>query len=126
MKIYVSRHGERYGPYSLGHVRTMLAAGQVKADDLACYEGSAEWLPLDTVLAIEKPVSPAYPCPRCGGELSYQVEKTDTGTGCIVILLGVLLAPILIGLVIIFFGIHLMGKTKTYWHCRSCGTVFPG
>jgi hypothetical protein len=66
-----------------------------------------------------------YPCPRCRGELVYQVESPNSGTGCIIVILGLILAPFIIGIPIVIYGFVQMGKKKRYWHCRSCGTVYP-
>jgi hypothetical protein len=69
---------------------------------------------------------PQHPCPRCNGALWYQVESPNSGTGCIIVILGALLSPILIGIPIVIYGFVQMGKKRRYWHCRSCGTTFPG
>jgi hypothetical protein len=50
MKIYVSHHGEEFGPYSIEDVRIDFACGCLLASDLARYEGAAEWIPLDSFL----------------------------------------------------------------------------
>lgn len=68
---------------------------------------------------------PPVDCSNCGGLLKKTAEGTSEGSGCIVILLGLLLSPVLIGIPIIIYGIHLMGKTKSFWQCRTCGQQFP-
>jgi uncharacterized protein YbaR (Trm112 family) len=139
MNIYVLRSGQKQGPYSCGQVRDQLASGHLQVDDPAWHEGLANWAPLGSVLRLEdspplalvgqtqytEPAVESYPCPRCRGELRYQMESPSAAAGCIIILLGLLFAPLIIGIPIIIYGIVLMGKEKKYWHCRSCGTMFP-
>lgn len=67
-----------------------------------------------------------YTCWRCGGMYTQIVNTPNRGTGCIVVVLGVIFAPVLIGLILIFYGISMMGETQTYWQCRSCGLTLPG
>lgn len=54
-----------------------------------------------------------------------RVEKPEQGTGCIILILGLVLAPVLIGIPIVIWGIVLMGKQKRHWHCANCGSIFP-
>lgn len=44
MEIFISRSGEKHGPYSLEQVNDWLATGQVKPTELAWYEGSGGWV----------------------------------------------------------------------------------
>lgn len=67
----------------------------------------------------------SHPCPRCKAKLAWVTEQPEKGTGCIVALLGALFTPILLGIPVLIYGFHLMGKTKRYWHCTGCGTKFP-
>ncbi len=52
MKIVVHRDGAQFGPYSLEEVRTALARGELRADDLAWQEGAADWVPLGSLLGL--------------------------------------------------------------------------
>lgn len=65
------------------------------------------------------------PCGRCGGPLMYQEKSENQGSGCIVAVLGLLFAPVLIGIPILIYGFVMMSKKKKYYHCSQCGTQFP-
>jgi uncharacterized RDD family membrane protein YckC len=62
MEIWIGRDGERHGPYKEEDVRQWLRSGQVSRDDLAWYEGLADWQPLsvlfpDVVASAPPPAS---------------------------------------------------------------------
>lgn len=63
-------------------------------------------------------------CPQCSGELRFATEHTERGTGTIVILIGLLLAPLCLGIPILVYGLVMVARIKSYWHCRVCGP-FP-
>lgn len=67
---------------------------------------------------------PPHDCRHCGGGLKKTTETTSEGTGCIVIILGLILTPALIGIPIVLYGIHLSSKRRGFWQCRTCGTKF--
>ena len=52
MQIYITRDGQRLGPYSVEDVNAQLAAGTVSATDLAWYEGIPSWIPLSSIAGI--------------------------------------------------------------------------
>lgn len=52
MQIYITRDGQRLGPYSVEEINAQLAAGTVSATDLAWYEGVTNWIPLSSVPGI--------------------------------------------------------------------------
>ena len=57
MQIYISRAGQQFGPYSLEDISKYLRDGALKSDDLAWYEGCADWMPLSNVPGISLPAS---------------------------------------------------------------------
>ncbi len=59
MEIWIGRDGERHGPYKEDDVRQWLRSGQVSPQDLAWYEGLADWQPLSVLF----PDAPAAPPP---------------------------------------------------------------
>ena len=59
MEIWIGRDGERHGPYKEDDVRQWLRSGQVSPQDLAWYEGLADWQPLSVLF----PDTPAAPPP---------------------------------------------------------------
>lgn len=63
MEIFVSRDGQQFGPYSLDDVNAYLASGQLSGDDVAWYEGAADWMPLRSIEGITTPRASAPPPP---------------------------------------------------------------
>jgi len=49
MEIWIGRNGERHGPYKEDDVRQWLRSGQLSREDLAWYEGLADWQPLSVL-----------------------------------------------------------------------------
>ena len=64
-------------------------------------------------------------CPNCGDNLRWVVEYPSEGTGCLLVVLGFLFAPIVIGIPIFIYGFVLYGKSTKHWHCPGCGAQFP-
>lgn len=60
-------------------------------------------------------------CYHCGGRIVQKNKSTDSGAGCIVLLIGIFLAPILIGIPILIWGIVLMSRAEHYRVCTQCG-----
>ncbi|MEP6897665.1 MAG: RDD family protein [Rhodanobacter sp.] len=59
MEIWIGRDGERHGPYKEDDVRQWLRSGQVSRDDLAWYEGLADWQPLSVLFPDAVASTPA-------------------------------------------------------------------
>jgi len=53
MEVWIGRDGERHGPYKEEDVRQWLRSGQVSRDDLAWYDGLADWQPLSVLFPDE-------------------------------------------------------------------------
>jgi len=58
MELWIGRDGERHGPYKEEDVRQWIRSGQVSRDDLAWYEGLADWQPLSVLFPDEVPANP--------------------------------------------------------------------
>ncbi|MDO1530341.1 RDD family protein [Fulvimonas sp. R45] len=54
MDVWIGRDGERHGPYKEEDVRQWLRSGQVSGDDLAWYDGLADWQPLSVLFPDER------------------------------------------------------------------------
>ena len=64
MALYISRNGQRYGPYSLPEAQEHIRAGTITATDLAWHEGLPEWVPLHQILGLSvQPPVPPVPTP---------------------------------------------------------------
>ena len=55
MQIYLSRHGERIGPYALEEINHQLAAGMLTAADLGWSESSPGWKPILSFAGVIMP-----------------------------------------------------------------------
>lgn len=76
MEIWIGRDGERHGPYKEDDVRQWLRSGQISREDLAWYEGLADWQPLSVLFPDEvrsappaanpysAPTAPLLPLPQ--------------------------------------------------------------
>lgn len=60
-------------------------------------------------------------CGNCGGSFQHVSEGNNTGSGCIVAILGLFLAPFLIGIPIIIVGLVLMAGRRHFRECLGCG-----
>ncbi len=60
-------------------------------------------------------------CPACGSGMRKGSRATDSGSGCLILIVGLLLAPILCGIPLILIGFHYMSKREGFWQCSQCG-----
>lgn len=115
--IYILNEGEKQGPYTAQQLLAEVKNGKLSLSQSAWQHGLQNWVPLSNII---------HPCPQCGGELWAVSENPQKGTGSIMIVLGILFAPLCIGIPIFIWGLVLIAQTRSNWHCRSCGRVFPG
>lgn len=119
MEIYLYKSGEQTGPFTLNEVNEKLATGEADLADQAWTPGRLQWVKLGIALNRRR-------CPPCNGYMPLIIDHPQRSTGIIVAVLGVLLAPVCVGLILIIFGLVLAAETKRYWHCTLCGRTFPG
>ena len=63
-------------------------------------------------------------CSLCGGSLKKGTDAKSEGSGCLILLFGLLLSPFLLGIPIALYGLHLMSKREGFWRCRKCDAKF--
>jgi hypothetical protein len=63
MEIFISRNGEKHGPYSLEQIQGFLAAGQAQASDQVWFEGVDGWVPLSQIPGVQLPRMGSVPPP---------------------------------------------------------------
>ncbi|WP_284691337.1 pilin [Pinirhizobacter soli] len=68
VSVWLTRDGEKFGPYEPGLLRQWVAEGKVARATLAWRTGMAEWLPLDQVIDLGPATAPPPP-PPFGGDL---------------------------------------------------------
>ena len=64
-------------------------------------------------------------CSYCGGKLRKGRIAVSEGSGCLIALIGLCLAPLIIGIPIILYGLHLSGKCIGVWQCKKCHAEYP-
>ena len=64
-------------------------------------------------------------CERCKGESYKGYDYPQRGNGCLLMCVGLLLAPLLIGLPIIIYGDSLRDTASGLWICKGCGSTTP-
>ena len=52
MKIFISREGQKLGPYSVEEINARLRAGELNLHDWAWPEGASDWGPLESIVGI--------------------------------------------------------------------------
>jgi len=55
MQIYIKRHGQRYGPYSLAEVNRQIAAGSLNPSEPGWHEAAPGWKPLFSIAGVILP-----------------------------------------------------------------------
>lgn len=65
-QIYVTRDGQKMGPYSVAEIEGRLQSGAFSQGDLAWREGIPEWVTLAALLAGLQQPMPALPAPQSG------------------------------------------------------------
>ncbi len=63
LQFFVARPEQNYGPYTLQEVNSHLVTGNIKATDLAWYEGALGWMPLNQISGVVIPPTPVAPPP---------------------------------------------------------------
>jgi len=125
-KIYIYRDGATEGPYSEKEIREAQASSKFQAADKRWSNDLKRWLPI-LIESKPEPVIVRLPktCPQCQSEMSLQIENPNRGTGIIILVLGILFAPLCVGIPLIVWGAMTAGETRSHWHCRGCGRTFP-
>src|SRR5262245_30604485 len=99
---------------------------------LLAQESTPPPLPLPPM--VPPPVAPTRtsqfrgpPCEwwSCGEPLRIGREAKNEGSGCLIIVLGLCLAPVIIGIPIVIYGLHLSNKVEGFWQCKRCDSKFP-
>lgn len=71
----------------------------------------------------QKPAVSAQRCRHCGGAMVISSRSPQSGVGCLILLVGLILSPVLIGIPIIIAGLVFMSKTENLWKCSRCGAI---
>jgi hypothetical protein len=52
-------------------------------------------------------------------------KPTSEGSGCLIVIVGLVLTPFIIGIPIALYGLHLMCKRESHWRCNRCEALYP-
>lgn len=111
MNLYIYKNNQQHGPYSVEQLNDWLLSGQVHPTDMACYDGSTVWAPLNT-LASMGIRAPAYAPPTTSRSEGWGLIIG----GAVIDLIGVLLCVTVLGAII---GIPMIiGGTAMIWTGR--------
>ena len=144
MRYFIDLGGTTKGPYTLGQLRSMWATGAVTGETLYQVESAPDaiWARLQVlecdldgvappraVPAVAFPSAPNFAgppknCRHCGGKIKKGTEAKSEGSGCLVLLVGLVLSPALIGIPIAIYGLFMMNKREGFWRCKSCGAKY--
>lgn len=95
-KIFVTKDGQQYGPYSAIEVQQFLKTGQFDATDLGWVDGMSEWQPVGTLLEGSTPPpipnSPPPPPKAPEGKKAGGCMKTLAALGLAFIVFTVIIA----------------------------------
>ena len=87
--------GETEGPFTLGQLQRMHAAGSVTAESQVCRHGEEEWLSLDDELAMcdmDRLAAAPAPAPAPPQVIVQPAKPRKGRLGCLLIVAGLLLA----------------------------------
>jgi len=79
MQIYISRDGEKKGPYSIEDVNSYLKDGTLLPSDMACQEGMDEWVPVSQIPGVGMPESSATPSISSSQSVSKPAPSPEPG-----------------------------------------------
>jgi len=125
--VHSKLNGQTYGPADGATIRQWLVARRVVATDSVCQAGSSEWIPIlrsefasAATDEIRVQQLSAATCPRCSASMVAVIRRS--GAGLLLIILGVLLTPFIIGipLWIIGYSMRFGGKGKIAYQCPRC------
>lgn len=82
---------------------------------------------------------PPHECWNCGGKLKKGGDSKNEGTGCIVAIMGLIVALVgfllvltplgwfglAFGGIVFLLGLNLCFKREGFWRCKKCGSKFP-
>jgi len=113
------------GPFTLGQLQRMHAAGSVTAESQVCRQGEEEWRGLDEELAIcdmDRLVAPPAPA-AMPAQAGKRKRKSKAGCGpAILFVLGLLLCfgfwPLGVGLLLVAI---VLDHVSYYTACSICG-----
>lgn len=64
-------------------------------------------------------------CSRCGGIIILHEEYPNRAIGYLILVLGLIFTSFCVGLIIMYYGYNLINDRRAYWHCKTCGSIFP-
>jgi hypothetical protein len=101
MQIYISRSGERYGPFSLAEVQADIDAGRIQTADLAWHDGLEGWSEVWQIEGITLPKRRVPPPPPVAHAANYpSIPQTPSSGGEMALLIIVTIFLPIVGIII--------------------------
>ena len=66
-----------------------------------------------------------HSCFHCQNEMMMERQHPDRTRGTITFLVGLLLAPVIIGIPLLLWAIDMMRRRRDWWLCSQCGHTQP-
>jgi hypothetical protein len=75
---------------------------------------------------VPQHAEPATPtCVLCKSEKTVEFRHPNRNTGIIMMILGLILTPVIIGLPFLLWGIDMFRFREDWWRCSGCGAATP-
>ena len=117
MEIYISKSGERFGPYGLVEVQAGLDAGNIQATDLAWHEGLTGWCQVTQIRGIIPPAQRVPPPPRKFEQstptTAYKSNTTIIVAGYVCACVSILFCPPGFGIAGLVLGVLALTRGHT-------------
>ena len=116
---------QKYGAQNLEQIRAWIRDGRIPPNGLLYHPSLGDWVAADRIEEVAgrvhedagDPQVGIIRCPFCNSTDRLQFQKFTTG-GIIVLLAGILLAPVCFGIILIFIA---FGMREGRFRCQSCG-----
>lgn len=57
MNLYIYQNNQQLGPFTLEEIQQKLQSGAVTQNDMAWYEGAAQWVPISAIQGVANPIA---------------------------------------------------------------------
>ena len=96
MKIFISKGGTQYGPYSLPQLKEFIKKGNITTADLACYDGK-NWTTVAQIpgLLEKTPPPPPLPIEKPAVPAQKPKKKRTFLSGCLTIIVVIFLIGVI-------------------------------
>ena len=87
----------------------------------ALIEKEGEWIELSPMIGRKPGSKESIICKQCGRYMHKDSKPENEGMGCLLIVIGLVLCPFIIGIPVLIVGIVQFCKKQGLWVCEKCG-----